>query len=101
MQKQLSKDIKQMKESNSVYVSADKTTKMYKLPVDNYNKILTENITKTYKKSDPSIVCKINSEAKSIAKKLHLDDRIEQFANKKSYLTLKDHKENFENNPKC
>ena len=48
-QKQLSEDIKQMKESNSVYVSAYKTTNMYKLSVDNYNKILTENITKTYK----------------------------------------------------
>ena len=76
-QKQLSKDIKQMKESNSVYVSADKTTNMYMLSVDSYNKILTENIMKTYKKSDPSIVGKINTEAKSIAKKLHLDDRIE------------------------
>ena len=75
-QKQLSEDIKQMKESNSVYVSADKTTNMYQLSVNSYNKILTENITKTYKKSDPSIVRKINSEAKSIAKKLHLDDRI-------------------------
>ena len=76
-QKQLSKDIKQMKESNSVYVSADKTTNMYMLSVESYNKILTENIMKTYKKSDPSIVGKINTEAKSIAKKLHLDDRIE------------------------
>ena len=74
---------------------------MCKLSVDTCNKILIENITKTYKKSDPSIVRKINSEAKSTAKKLHLDDRIEQFANKKSYLTLKDHRENFENNPKC
>ena len=69
-QKQLSKDIKQMKESNSVYVSADKTTNMYMLSVDSYNKILTENIMKTYKKSDPSIVGKINTEAKSIAKKV-------------------------------
>ena len=45
-QKQLSEDIKQMKESNSVYVSADKTTNMYKLSVDNYNKILTRKPTK-------------------------------------------------------
>ena len=47
------------------------------------------------------MVRKRNSEAKSIAKKLQLDGRIEQFTNKKSYVTLKDHKENFENNPKC
>ena len=44
------------------------------------------------------MVRKRNSEVKSIAKKLQLDDRIEQFTNKKSYVTLKDHKEN---NPKC
>ena len=47
------------------------------------------------------MVRKRNSEAKSIAKKLQLDGRIEQFTNKKSYVTLKDHKEHFENNPKC
>ena len=38
--------MKQMKESNSVYISADKTTNMYKLSVDNYNKILTRKPTK-------------------------------------------------------
>ena len=40
-------------------------------------------------------------EAKSIAKELNLDSKIEQFANKKTYVTLKDHKDNFLNSPKC
>ena len=40
-------------------------------------------------------------EAKSIAKELKLDSKIEQFANKKSYGNLKDHKNNFSNSPKC
>ena len=40
-------------------------------------------------------------EAKSIAKELKLDSKLEQFANKKSYVTLKDHKDNFLNSPKC
>ena len=30
-----------------------------------------------------------------------LDSKIEQFANKKHIVTLKDHKENFLNSPKC
>ena len=40
-------------------------------------------------------------EAKSIAKELKLDIKIEQFANKKPYVTLKDQKDNFLNSPKC
>ena len=32
---------------------------------------------------------------------LHLDDRVEQFNQRESFVTLKDHKENFQNNPKC
>ena len=40
-------------------------------------------------------------EEKSIAKQLKLDSKIEQFANKKSYITLKDHNDNFLNCPKC
>ena len=31
---------------------------------------------------------------------LHLDDRVEQFNQHESFVTLKDHKENFQNNPK-
>ena len=34
-------------------------------------------------------------------KKIGLVDRIEQFVEREAYVTLKDHKENFLNNPKC
>ena len=40
-------------------------------------------------------------EVKSITKQLKLNSKVEQFANKKSYVTLKDHKDKFLNNPKC
>ena len=40
-------------------------------------------------------------EVKSIAKQLKLDSKVEQFADKKSYVILKEHKDNFLNNPKC
>ena len=32
---------------------------------------------------------------------MHLDDKMELFQKKQSFITLKDHEENFENNPKC
>ena len=48
------------------------------------SKYLTENITKNYKKDNKSKVSRINSEAKRIAEKLKLDDRIQQFFDKRS-----------------
>ena len=40
-------------------------------------------------------------EAKHIAKKLEIADRVECMARKPVYITIKDHKENFNTNPKC
>ena len=40
-------------------------------------------------------------EAKHIAEQLKLDDRIEQAAEQKAFITLNDHKPNFPNNIKC
>ena len=100
-QKQLPTDIKQTNKTEFVLVSADKTTNMYKVSVQDYNKLVTENITKTYKKSGKSDIRKINLEARSIAKELKLDSKIEQFENKKAYFILKDHNDNFLNSLKC
>ena len=64
-------------------------------------KLLRDNITATYQKTEDSTVAKINKEAKAIASKLKLDERIERFPTRKAFITLKDHKPNFVNNPKC
>ena len=90
-----------MKCSNNVFVFADKTSNIYELPKDTYNKLLNENITKTYKKAPPKLENAVNSEAKSIAEKLELADRVESLAKSPAYITLKDHKENFSTSPKC
>ena len=49
-QSQLATDIKQIKGTDFVLVSADKIANMYKMSVQNYNKILRENVIKSYKK---------------------------------------------------
>ena len=82
-----------------MFVAANKTTNIYKMDVDNYRKLLRGNITSTYKKVDKSLTKKINQEAKHIVKKLKLDNRIECLAKKNSYITLKNHKDNFYNDP--
>ena len=66
-----------------------------------YKKLLRDNITATYQKTESLTVSKINKEAKAIASKLKLDDRIERFPTQKAFITLKDDKPNFVNNPKC
>ena len=43
----------------------------------------------------------VTREAKDIAKSLNLDDRIEGHSEKSAFITLKDHKDGFQNNPKC
>ena len=67
---------------------------------EDYSKYLTENITKDYKKAAKGTTAKINAEAATIASGLELDDRIEALAERKAFITMKDHKEDFESNPK-
>ena len=63
--------------------------------------LFRNNITKTYRKPDVDTVDKINKDAKEIAVELKLDNRINQITARNAYITLKDHKQNFDENPKC
>ena len=100
-QTKLLKHVKHMKKSDKLFILADKTTNIYQMTPDNYNKLLTENITKDYEKANPNTVKQTSKEAKNIADKLEIADRIEDQSNKAAYITLKDHKDDFLNKPKC
>ena len=100
-QARLSDDIRNIKKNPKLLILADKTNNLYELTADEQNKLLTENIWKTYKKSNLSTMYTINAEAKVIAQDLKIDERIEQYNQKQTFITLKDHKENFKNNPNC
>ena len=66
-----------------------------------YRRLLQNNVTTTYKKSPMDLKSVVDLEAKAIASSLNLADRIDCIAKKDAFITLKDHKENFANNPKC
>ena len=100
-QKQIKKDIKAMKSKKKVIIKSDKTRNLYALEAEDYNKLLTKNVTKEYKKINQDKITEINKQSKHIAEKKHLDDRMEVIQKKESFITLKDHKDNFETNPKC
>ena len=84
-----------------LFVPADKTTNFYKMNPKSYNDLLQKNITKTYKTIPAEPVNNIENEAKSIAERLNLADRINTTAQREAFVTLKDHKPNFDNNPTC
>ena len=101
-QQKLSSDIyNNIMKSNTLLVSADKTSNFYKMDPASYNNLLHKNITKTYKKVTPNTMNSIELEAQTIAKKIHLDDRNNTTAKHEAFITLKDHKPNFANNPTC
>ena len=98
-QKNLRADITEIKNSRNIYAFADKTNNVYRMLTSEHNKLLKENVTKTYKKAPEKLQKSINLEAKSIATNLKLSDRIEKLAEAPAYITLKDHKENFRSKP--
>ena len=100
-QNKLKTDISGINESPNVFVFADKTNNVYEMSPESHDKLSMENITKTYKKAPERLEIAINLEAKAIAEKLNLANRIENLARTPSYITLKDHKENFRANPSC
>ena len=100
-QTKLKADIQKITESIKVLVLADKTTNIYELVPDHYKKLLRDNITTTYKKAPEKLENAINSEAKHIAQKLQISDRVELIAKNEAFITIKDHKDNFQSNPTC
>lgn len=102
LKKKLSSDIQSnIKQSSDLLVPADKTSNFYKMDKLTYNGLLQKNITKTYKKVAPNTTVSIELASKRIAKKLDLDERVNTTARREAFITLKDHKPNFANNPTC
>ena len=60
-----------------LYVPADKTTNLYKVSVDEYEKLLDKNIQNDYKKSTITDANKLLNIDKGVAEELNLNDRIE------------------------
>ena len=87
-QRKLKADVKKIQSSGNMFVFADKTSNIYDMPSSQYTKLLHENITKSYQKSDPSIKRKIDKEAKLLAELLGLDNKIEHYANRPAFIGL-------------
>ena len=80
---------------DQVVIASDKTSNFYMMDANEYKETLDMELRKTYKKAGSEVVQDIDAEAAYFANKLKRDDRIEGMALKPSFLTIKDHKENF------
>ena len=84
----------QLYESFTVFLL--KMLNYYKMDQQNYTELVNTNLTKSYKKTIQSEVATINKEAKQIAESTNLSDHVELLAQKEAFITLKDHKPNFD-----
>ena len=101
-QSNLRNDITQIRRSNNLFILADKSKNIYKASKANYERMMHENVTKTYKK------CKNNKSnnytinlAKRIASKLKIDDCVQKLDENEAYVTIKDHKEGLRDKISC
>ena len=85
-----------MESAEKTLTAADKTSNMYRLDKTEYDKLLHNAVTTTYKKANQNLSKKINKEGKRFAKDVNVLDRIEV---NDCFITLKDHKENVNNKP--
>ena len=100
-QQKLKKDVQSIKSSNDMLVFTYKSTNLYELSRDYYEKLLHDNITQRYQKMYYPTKSKTDREPKKFAKSLDLDERMECYSNQSAFITLKDNKVNFKNNTKC
>ena len=71
----------------------------FKFPPEKYKKLLDQEIQKCYRKENKQNVQKINLEHKATAVELELSDRMFHATPREAYITLKDHKPDFETRP--
>ena len=101
LQQVLKNDLNKIKADKKIFVKADKTSNFYRTSTDQYKELLKKNIEKNYSKANENVRNAIANEEADIIHTINLQDRIETTAVKEAFITLKDHKENFQNNPTC
>ena len=63
--------------------------------------MMFKEVVKHYRKAPPDLKKELNSEAKRLAHRLGIVDRVEKYNTKNCFMTIKDHKRDFKTNPEC
>ena len=98
-QRQLTEDIRTIKNTKTTLTFADKTSNVYKVTKKQCEKLLNNAITTSYKKVSKKTQDQINNQGRHIMMKKEVIKRIFLNGKQNCFITLKDHKPNFQNNP--
>ena len=101
-QQQLRKVVSSIERNPNMLVASDKTSNFYEMKPGDYEKMVRDNVTTKYSKCDDNEPFnEVNREDRKVAKDLKIDDRVFVTQKREAVIFLKDHKQNFRNNPKC
>ena len=98
-QNKMKEDTRNIRNSNKTLTPADKTSNMYRLSKEEYSRLKTNAVSSKYKKASIKIKERIDKGGLKFAKNAGVNNRMEINGTNNCFITLKDHKENFENNP--
>ena len=91
-QSNLRNNIRQIRESNNLFVLADKSRNICKVSKASYERMMHENITKPYKKCNTNKSNSISFKSKQIASKLKIDDLVQKLDENETYDILSPYK---------
>ena len=92
-QEKLKEDISLIKDSHKTMTFVDKTSNMYRLTKEQYDKLIINSIKSTYKKANSNIKKQINKAKKNLIRDKDVVKRMETNEEGNS------NKENFDNHP--
>ena len=88
-------DIEHINKSSKVWVRSDKSNNIYQVSPHEYERILNDKITESYKLDHSDTVTQINWDTAKFAQKVNMIDRLGKLEEKSAYILFKDHKKNF------
>ena len=96
---ELNKQCRKILQQTKLIVPADKTTNNYLVTTEKYKSLVDREIHKNYRKETPQNVEKVNKEHGKTVRELELDDRVFKTVPRNAFVTLKDHKPDFQTRP--
>ena len=84
--------MKRIRASNKIITFADKTTKIYCLPREEYGKTLNDSINEAHKKANNNIKKKTNVAGKQVLRNNKILERMQTNRENNCFLSLKGHK---------
>ena len=99
LQRRLKDEIKEIRNEKRVYIGADKSSNYYKMTPETHKTLLEKAVQKDFKKAVKEEEEVITKEAKVVAMKLEVSDRVFKTEMKAAKITIKDHKQDYMNKP--